>query len=482
MTPPPDLGRVQGLRKPRRGDVLEVDVERLDARGRVRGRASHETGEYDVFLRRGELGSRVRARVARRRGNRVEGNVLEVLRHGPDRVEPRCAHYGVCGGCGLQEVAYAAQLEAKRRRVEEALGGRGLLVDGGPVVEACLGCDEPWSYRNKMDFGFSARRWIAPDEPEGAPRGFALGLHPAGLFSAVFDLEECPIQDARCTAIVQTARRLALERGLEPWHIQRHEGLLRHLVLRRSRATGEILVVLTTSAEAPERVRPYAADLVAAHPEIATLVQAVQTRTGMTAVGQRELVLHGSGAIRERLAGLELELSARSFFQTNTAQAERLVEVVRVEASLGPDDVVYDLYCGAGSLGLALASSCGEVLGFELVAIAARDARRNAERNGIGNARFFAGDVLAALRSGEHLAPDVVIVDPPRAGLHPKVVPLLVELPFRRLVYVSCNPAAAAADLALLAPRGLRLARVRPVDLFPHTPHVETVLTLEREV
>jgi len=475
MVPPTST---PSLRKPRKGDSLEVDVLRLDPRGRARGRAQHPTGEYDVHLRRGGPGARVSARVIRRRGQRIDGAVTEVLDRGPCGAPPRCVHFGTCGGCSLQDLAYGAQLEAKRRRLEEALSAAGALL--GPPVEPCVGADDPWAYRNKMDFTFSARRFVAAHEPEGSERAFALGLHPAGLFSKVFDLEECPIQDERCTAIVHTARRLARAAGLEPWHIQRHEGLLRHLVLRASRATGEILAVLTTSEEAPERVRPYAAGLVAAHPEIATLVQSVQVRSGQTAVGERELVLHGSGVIRERLAGLELELSARSFFQTNTAQAERLVEMVREEAELAAGDVLYDLYCGTGALGLALARDCREVRGYELVEEAVRDARRNAVRNGIENARFRAGDVLEMLRSGGEPAPTVVVVDPPRAGLHPKVLPLVAALPLRRMVYVSCNPAAAGADVAALAAAGLRLVRVRPIDLFPHTPHVETVLTLER--
>ncbi len=462
--------------KPRRGDELEVLVERLDARGRVRGETLHATGRYDVRLRRGEPGSRVKVRVQRRRGDRVEARILSVLEHGPQAVAPRCPHFGVCGGCSFQDVRYEAQLVMKRDMVTRALRAEGLEVD----VEPCLACAGPWAYRNKMDFSFSARRWVDESEPDGVLADFALGLHPAGQFHKVLDVRACPIQHDECTAIVQTARRLARELGIEPWHIQRHEGLLRHLVLRRSLATGEILVVLATAAEARPQVDPLAAALVSAHPAIATLVQSINPHGAQTAIGERELVLHGSGAIHERLAGLELRLSAGSFFQTNTAQAERLVEIVREQAATAESDVLFDVYCGAGVLGLALARDVREVWGFELIEAAVADARKNAERNGIANATFIAGDVVTSLRAPGYPAPDVVIVDPPRAGLHPKILPVLGELSCRRLVYVSCNPRSAAADIAALSAAGLRLVRARPIDLFPHTAHVETVLTLER--
>jgi len=227
-------------------------------------------------------------------------------------------------------------------------------------------------------------------------------------------------------------------------------------------------------------VPPYAAALVAAHPEITTLVHTVNERTAQTAVGQREVVLHGPGTIVETLRGVRFAISAGSFFQTNTAQAEALLGMVIEEARLEAADVLHDLYCGAGAIALACASRVREVWGFELVEAAVRDARRNAAANGIENARFVAGDVAAELVRPSVPAADVCVVDPPRAGLHPTVLEALGAARSRRVVYVSCNPRAAAGDVGALAAKGLRLVRVRPLDLFPHTPHVECVLTLER--
>jgi 23S rRNA (uracil1939-C5)-methyltransferase len=475
-------GPARTAAKPRRGDELELTIERVDARGRPCGRARHATGEYAVALRRGVIGARVRVRVTRRRGERVEGHPVDVLEPGPHAVAPRCGHFGTCGGCSFQDVAYPAQLAIKHAIVEQALAARGLQLAVDPCAAAV-----PWGYRNKMEFTFG-RRWVDAGEPEHAPADFALGLHPLGQHRKVFDLLECPIQSDAMTAVVQTARRLAVERGLEAWDLRAHAGLLRHLVLRRSSASGELMAVLVTSTEDPGRIRPYAAELLAAHPEITTLVQAINARHGQTALGERELVLHGPGWITERLGGLagspgglELRLSARSFFQTNSRAAETLLAVVREEAACGPSDAVLDLFCGTGLFALALARGARAVEGWELAPEAVADARANAQRNGIENARFTAGDVARLLAAaGSEPGPDVVVVDPPRAGLHPSVPPALAALRPRRLVYVSCNPRAAAADLAFLAGAGLELQRARPIDLFPHTPHVECVFTLER--
>jgi len=476
-------------RKPRRDDLLEAEIVALDRRGQSVG----TSGEYAVRLRGGVPGDRWRIRVRKRRGQRIDADRSELLEAGATRVEPRCAHAGSCGGCSFQQVAYPAQLEAKRALVREAFAGAelpgGELAGGAltdlPDVEPVLGCAEPWAYRNKMEFSFGSRRWITEDEPEGVDASFGLGLHPPGFFSKVIDLQECSILFPGGEAILRSARELALEQELPPWDVREHTGFLRHLVVRHGAHTNEIMVNVVTSAEDPERFGPYATGLLARHPEITTLVQTIHSGVASVSYGERELTHHGPGHIEEELLGLRFRISARSFFQTNTAQAERLFEVVREEAALTGGEVVYDLYSGAGTIALVLASAVGEVLAFEQVPEAVADARRNAERNGVENVRFFEGDVLAeldaAVAEGSDLPrPDVCIVDPPRAGLHPKVPPKLLALAPERLVYVSCNVHNGAQDIAKLVAGGYRVTRIRPVDLFPHTPHVECVVTLER--
>ena len=461
--------------KPRWGDEFEVRIDRIDQRGRPRGRATHGTGEYAVILRRGVVGSLVRVRVVRRRGERIEGEITAVLEPGPLSVPPRCRHFGTCGGCSWQDVDGAAQLEFKRGMVQAALDEHGL----GVRAEPCERGGPAFAYRNKMEFSFG-RRWIETDEPQGVEDAFALGLHPARQFRKVFDLLECPIQPEPMTAVVQTARRLARAAGLAPWNPRAHSGLLRHLVLRRSVATGELMVVLVTSGADLPAAHALCRELLAAHPEITTLIHAINTRAAQVAVGEREELLHGPGFITERVAGLDFRLSPRSFFQTNTAGAERLVELVRAAADCRPDDTVLDLYCGTGLFALTLARGAGRAFGCELVEPAVVDARANAERNGVANVSFEVGDVAKVLARGRDEVPDVVVIDPPRAGLHPSVPQVLGERVPRRLVYVACNHRAAARDLAVLTAAGLRLTRAQPLDLFPHTPHVECVFTLDR--
>lgn len=462
-------------RKLRYGDEIEAVFERFDERGRARGRS----GPYAVTVRHALPGSRARVKVLRRKRDDVEGHVLAVLDPGAARVEAACAHFPACGGCSLQDLAYDAQLAGKHALVVAAFRAHGLA--DGVAIEPVAPARERFHYRNKMEFTFGSRRWIAPDEPQGAPAGFALGLHAAELFNKVIDVHACAIQPERLDGIVASARELALEQGLEPWDLRAHTGLLRFLAFRSARGTGEVLVNLVTSADAPERVIPYAAALVARHPWITTLVQNVNSRAGQTAFGEREHVLHGSGRIVESIDGVRFEISANSFFQTNSAQAELLFAFVREAAALTGVERVFDLYCGTGAIGLVLARAAREVVGFEQVDAAVADARRNAALNGCAHARFVAGDVLASLAAWPAAeTADVCVVDPPRAGLHPDVPVRIAALAPARIVYVSCNPQSGARDAARLVACGYAIERVRPLDLFPHTPHVETVITLVR--
>lgn len=474
-------------RKPRYGDELALVLEAFDERGRAHGRC----GEYHVTVSRGVVGARVRVQVLRRRRDEVEARVVELLERSPHAVEPRCAHAHACGGCPLQSLAYERQLAGLEALVREPFAALGLLngVELRPIEPA----RELYAYRNKMEFSFGSRRWIDPSEPadlDAASTSFALGLHAAELYSKVIDVRRCEIQPEVANAILAHARAIALEHGLSPWDVRAHTGLLRHLVIRVARSTGEVLVNLVTSSDSHALVDAFARELLAREPRITTLVQNVNTRAAQTAFGERERVLHGRGRIVERVSGLAFEISANSFFQTNTAQAERLFTIVREECALRGGERVFDLYCGTGALGLALAGGAAdahvaaEIVGFEQVSSAVADARINARLNGLERARFVEGDVLTSLASrssdGAREIPDLCVVDPPRAGLHPSVPASIAALGAAKLVYVSCNPRAAARDAAALAALGYALERVRPIDLFPHTPHVESVLTFRR--
>ena len=466
------------LRKPARGDRLELELTEIDERGRT---LAH-SGDFTVAVRGGVVGARVRAEVTRRRRGRIEASQEEVLRPSPDLCRARCPHVASCGGCSFQELAYPAQLAAKERLLAR------VLAPLGASSQPILPCAHPWNYRNKMDFTFARARWIEPGEPPEAENGFALGLHARGHFHKVLDLSACEIAFPEAAPLLGTVRALARAAGLSPWDVRARAGLLRHLVLRKSWSSGAILADLVTSAAAPEQLEPLVAQLLARHPELTTLVQHVNPGVALVASGRLERVFRGTGEIEERMGGLSFAISAASFFQTNTPQAERLLALVRAAAAPRAGETVFDLYCGCGVFALALAQDVGpeRVLGFELVESAVEDARANAGRNGLAGVRFVAGDLALTLQP-EALAlrgcprPDVCVVDPPRAGMHPRVLDALRLLEPRRVVYVSCQPRAAVTDVQALLAAGYRLELVQPLDLFPHTPHVECVFVLERE-
>ncbi len=466
--------RPSAARKPRRGDVVLVRVDGFDARGSASGTSS----DYRVRLRRGLPGDLVRARVIRRRRSRIDALTLERVERSPHEVPAKCAHFGSCGGCALQDLDYARQLEGKHRLVESVVRARPALAD--VAIEPVIPATDRFGYRNKMEFSFGAQRWIEAREPEGAQAGPALGLHAATVYSKVVDVASCAIQSPAGDRVLAAARAIAIARGLSFWDARTHAGLLRHLVLRVARGTGEILVGIVTSEDARESVDGMAGDLLARGLGVTTIVHGVNARPADTAAADSVRVLHGPGTIRERLGSLVFSLSLASFFQTNTLGAERLVELVREEARLSGEETVFDLYCGTGALGLSLARSAREVLGFEITPAAVLDARANAAANGIANARFVLGDVVASLADVPE-RPDLVLLDPPRPGLHPRMIPALLALAPPRIVHVACNPAALARDLEALVLGGYRPGPIRPIDLFPHTPHVECVVRLERD-
>ncbi len=467
--------------KPKRGASVELELAGLDARGFLWGEIEGER----VRLRTGVPGSRVRVQLLRRRKKVWEARFEALIEPGEGRVEPRCAHFGTCGGCRYQDWNYAEQLDVLGAWLASTLAPLDVHAVGGKLALGPLeGCADPWHYRNKMDFTFGNRRWIEAAEPEGVEDDFALGLHVPGRFDKVLDVHACDIAFREAGPIVQTARALAREHGLSAWDVRAHEGLLRHLVLRRSWATGEVLAFLVTTEERPGRIDPFARALVAAQPAIATLVQGVNPGVALVAVGETERVLTGRGRIEEELCGVRFSISPTSFFQTNTPQARRLVETVRELACPEPSDALLDLYCGAGTFALTLARDVGRVLGAESVVAAVEDARRNATANGIENVDFLCGDLHAkddpAWEAVRAFAPSLCVLDPPRAGMHPGALAAVCALAPARIVYISCKPTSAVHDLALLGAGGYRIRAARPLDLFPHTPHVECVFALER--
>jgi 23S rRNA (uracil1939-C5)-methyltransferase len=420
-------------------------------------------------------GETVVAQIQQGRKRWQRAKLLEVRETSPDRIPPRCSHTSLCGGCTYQELAYPAQLDAKARQVRENLARiAGLKI---PEMDPPLAPPDLFGYRNKMEFSFSPRPWDPAGLPERPAPGPGLGLHVRGRFDAIFDLEECHLTAPDVTRLVRQVREEARHRGLAGYHGRDLTGILRHLVVRISRATGEWLVALVVKEEAPG-LREIAEGCRERFPNIAGFFLWVYSGVATVARGDEEILLFGKDRIVERILDLEFELSASSFFQTNSAAAEGLVRTVRMMAP--PVRNLLDLYCGVGTLGLGLARSCDRLIGIESAPSAVADAERNARRNGIGHASFETAPVEGWLPRARDVLPELVVVDPPRAGMHPKALAGLASLAPPAILYVSCNPSTLARDLADLTANGYQPEQMRILDMFPHTPHVETVVFLRR--
>ena len=446
----------------KRGETIVADVRQLTGKGD--GLAT--VGEFEVVLPGAVPGDTVEATVKRKRRGWAEARVVRLVDSKMARIQPRCTHFGTCGGCRWQDIGYENQLRLKSEMIQTALADIEIAD-----VRTIIGSPEIFFYRNKMEFSFG----LGPDGD------LHIGLHHRGRFNRIFDLEACYLQSEASNRVVHVIRQYAVEAGLPPYDLKSHEGLLRFLVIREGKETGEMMVNLVVSQYHDTPVPDLAARTIEALPEITTFIVTVDTGKAQVASGEEEVVLKGKGCIAERCGALIFDISPQSFFQTNTCQAAVLYRIVSGLVDYNDTTRALDLYCGTGGFSLHLGASVGSLVGIEQSEEAVADARLNASRNGLTNCTFFAGnteDVLAEL-AAEGKDFDVAIVDPPRAGMHARAIEALLDLKPRMIVYVSCNPQTLAADAAQLVSGGYAATLLLPIDLFPHTPHCEVVMLLE---
>jgi 23S rRNA (uracil1939-C5)-methyltransferase len=460
----------------KRRQPIEAELRVLSLAAGGRGVARMESGEV-AFIRGGLPGDLVLARLGAKRKRHREGKVLEIIEASEHRVEARCEHQNLCGGCPLQALDYEEQLRQKHQIVFDAWTRVGGLEvpDLPPVMPA----KELWFYRNKMEFGFSDQQWCEdPEDPKG--QDFGLGQHVPGIFSKVFDLKSCWLQSEVTAQILDEIRNFVKEDPTKVWSWISSSGYWRFVVIREGKSTHERMINFVTGTADKEPIEQLTKRLLARFPnEITTVVQTLNEGKGQVATGDLHFVAHGDGLLREDLLGRHFELAPQAFFQTNTSQAEQLFTLALEMAKPTGDEIMLDLYCGTGSLAILMADRVREAHGVELVPEAVLSAKRNAEINQLDNLSFHAGDVKDLLRSKILPKPDFCLVDPPRAGLHPKVVDQLIEMATPKLLYISCNPATQARDAALLSAGGYAVRDLRAVDMFPHTSHIETLALFE---
>ncbi len=456
----------------RKGDIIELLIENMAYGGRGLGRSDGLV----VFVQGGIPGDRVSARIYKKKRDYAEAGMVELLSPSPDRVAAPCPYFGYCGGCQWQQVAYERQLAYKREHVLESLDHIGGLKQ--VTVHPAIPSGKIFAYRNKMEFTFSDRRWYLPDQLDRRKQegDFALGLHVPGAFQKVIDIETCLLQHEMGNQIMDLVRQYARDSGIPVYGLKTHQGFWRYLTIRYSGAWDEWMINVVTSEERQDLIQPLADLIVGRFERVATVVNNINSRGASIAVGERQTILFGDGYINDKIGPFNFRISANSFFQTNSRGAERLYETAVRYADLHGSETVLDLYSGTGTIPLFLADRVRSVTGIEISRSATSDAAMNARENGIDNCRFICGDIREKL--GEIAdAPDLLIIDPPRAGMHKDVLAQAMALSPNKIVYISCNPATLARDLTVMT-NSYDLLEIQPVDMFPHTYHIEAVARL----
>ena len=466
------------MRKKKNIVLEKVLVENYAAEGKS---ISRHDGKV-IFIENVVPGDVVDVRLTKNKKDWGEGYPLHFHSYSSQRVPPFCQHFGVCGGCQWQMLPYAKQLEYKARQVHDNLKriGKVELPEFLPII----GSELEKFYRNKLEYTFSTKEYLpeASFDREDKSRSYSnvLGFHAKGFFDKIVNIEKCWLQPEPTNALRNALRKYALEKGLSFYDYREHRGFLRNLQMRIC-TTGEVMVNVVFGEDAEKKRTHLLQFIEQSFPEITTIVYTINTKWNDSIFDLEPITYKGKGYVIEKLEEYSFKIGPKSFFQTNTAQAERLYQVTRDFAELNGSQIVYDLYCGTGSIGIFCSKGAKKIIGVETIEAAVKDAWQNAALNNIDHAAFFAGDVIEVCNDEffqTHGKPDVIITDPPRAGMHEKLVKKILEMEAPTVVYVSCNPATQARDLALLDEK-YGVTEVQPVDMFPHTHHIENVVQLK---
>lgn len=444
------------------------------------GKAIARIDDMVIFVPYVIPGDVVDIQVTKKKHSYMEGRALRIVTPSPDRIAPMCSHYGVCGGCKWQVLPYELQIKHKQNQVENVLRRIGKVEL--PEITPILGSKETKYYRNKLEFTFSNKRWLTDDEVKAGVQYEdmnALGFHIPNMFDKVLDIEKCYLQPEISNRIRTEIKQYAKDHNLAFFDLRNRDGFLRNIIIRTA-GTGEVMLIVIFYKE-DEAARVALLDhLATTFPEITSLIYVINGKANDTITDQETILYKGRDFIEEEMEGLRFKVGPKSFYQTNTLQAYELYKVAREFADLKPEQTLYDLYTGTGTIACFCAGRVKKVVGIEYVPEAIEDAKINAANNNINNTTFFAGDMKDILTDdfiAQHGRPDIVITDPPRDGMHQDVIKVLLNAAPEKIVYVSCNPATQARDLTLLDEK-YKVVKVRPVDMFPHTHHVENVILL----
>jgi 23S rRNA (uracil1939-C5)-methyltransferase len=464
----------------KKGEEILVDILELNSEGK--GVSKLEDG-FVIFSTGTLPEDKAIVKITRKKSSYAEAKLVEIIKASRYRIEPECSYFGICGGCKIQNMVYDKQLEFKKNVVINAferIGGfRNLIIPGA------MGSKDIFYYRNKMEFSFSDDEWMTEKDSGSEKANFALGLHVPKFHSKIINIKECFLQSKLSNNILNFTREFFISRKISVYSTKTQSGFLRFLIIRQSKNTDDTMVNLITFEYNENLMKGYFEELKKNFPEITTIINSISQKKAQVAIGEKEYILSGNGFITEKLisdSGKEFtfKISPPSFFQTNTLQSQKLFNTLVQFAEFKNDDRVLDLYCGAGSISIFVSGFVDRVLGVELIEDAIKDAKNNSQLNNIDNVEFICSDIKNFLEGENGISKyNKLILDPPRSGLHPKICEILSETGFEKIIYVSCNPHTQARDLQIICSKEkYRIEKIQPVDLFPHTYHIENVVSL----
>ena len=463
----------------RKNDIIEVKIDSIAFGGKGIARID----DFVIFVRGGIPKQILKVKIIKKKKKFAEAIIIKIIEQSPYFIKPKCKYFPDCGGCKHQNIDYNFQLEMKDQQVKEVIEHLGEF--GAVQIEKIIPSPDTLHYRNRMDFSTSTKRWVMKENDSGTADNFAIGLHAPQRWDKVIDIENCLLQGANRNEIFQDIKNFVRENEIELLDARKHTGFLKQIIIRAGIHTNEIMINFVTRTENPKRLEALVKVLTKKYDNIKSIVNNITPAINNQSIGEKELLLYGEPFIHEILGDIKYKISANSFFQTNTKGAEILFDVIKDFAEIDKKKVVWDFYSGAGSISLFLAEYSKQVYGFEIVQEAINDARNNCELNEIDNCKFYFANLNNFLQIEQKLIdnlekPDVIIVDPPRPGLNPDFLKQMLKLNAPRIVYVSCNIATQIRDINLLTQEEYRVVKFQPVDMFPHTAHLESVALLEK--
>ena len=466
----------------KKGTEIEIFIDSLAYGGN--GISKYEG--IVIFTKNVIPGQTVKVKVVKNRKTYLEAIPLEIIKESKYKIEEKCSHFNDCGGCKIQDLEYEEQISQKFNQTKEALKHIGKIKVNS--INEIIKSPKIFEYRNKMEFSFSNSRWLISSEKNYADeksKKFALGLHPPKRFDKIVDIDYCHIQTKLANEILIVIKKESLNLKLEPYDIINHKGFLRNVIIKHPRFSNQIMVNIVTAYKNHDALLPIVEKVQKISPNIKSIINTINSGKSDSSYGMPKNLLFGENFIIEKLGMYEFEISADSFFQTNSFQALNLYEYIRDEALLSGKETIYDFFCGTGTISLFLSEKAKKVFGFEIVESAIIDAKKNAVRNNVKNADFFCGDLSKMLNDYDYIIKnnpcDVLILDPPRAGIHPKTLKEIIKINPKKIIYVSCNPTTQARDVRELINSDYIMGAIQPIDMFPHTHHIECVITLDKK-